>query len=175
MEIHTINQIGRRHSSGDTVVYDARTHQRSIIHKTKTGRTVTSNESNGKVITNNRKKGNTPNKKWPPLPPNLGGKNPKWNSNGYWDGANGGRYTWDNRSHRAGIDRGNGAQDGHWDDEKSGNRWDRNGALLFQKSHSFADQISDMTGLYGPALAAYLIISEVSRIVIPPRNLIPVP
>ena len=41
-----------------------------------------------------------------------------------------GRYTWDNRSHGAGVDRGDGAQDGHWDDETSNNRWDRNGQPL---------------------------------------------
>ncbi len=125
---------------------------------------------------NNRKKGSTPNKKWPPLPPNLGGKKPKWNSSGYWEGVNGGHYTWDNRSHGAGIDRGNDPQDGHWDDENSNNRWDRNGTLLFQSnSPSFTDQISNMTGLSGKALAIYLIISEGSRILFPPRNAIPVP
>ena len=88
---------------------------------------------------------------------------------------NNGKYTWDNHSHGAGVDRGNGPQDGHWDDETSGNRWSRDGIPLFQnQSPSLVDQISETTGLSGVALAIYLIISEGSRI-IPARNAIPVP
>jgi len=78
-------------------------------------------------------------------------------------------------SHGAGVDRGNGPQDGHWDDENSNNRWDRNGVPLFQnQSFSFTDQISNATGLTGVALAVYIVVSEGSRI-IPARNIIPVP
>jgi RHS repeat-associated protein len=78
----------------------------------------------------NRKPGKTPPSSWPPLPESLGGKKPKWNPNGYWEGKSGRRHTWDDRSHGAGVDRGNGVQDGHWDDETSNDRWDRNGNLL---------------------------------------------
>ena len=37
------------------------------------------------------------------------------------------------------------------------------------------DKLSEATGLTGAALAAYLVVSEGSRIVFPPRNFIPVP
>ena len=79
----------------------------------------------------NRKPGKTPPSKWPPLPDNLAGKKPSWNPEGYWDGKNGG-YSWDDRSHGAGADRGAGAQDGHWDpeDPNDNRRWDRGGNLL---------------------------------------------
>lgn len=40
---------------------------------------------------------------------------------------------------------------------------------------SFMDRMSQLTGLTGAALVAYLIISEGSRILFPPRNLVPVP
>ena len=158
--------------NGDIAVYDASTHQRSVIHRSG------ARKANHKALQSlsNRKPGKTPNSKWPNLPPNLKGKKGKWNSDGYWDGVNNGRYTWDNHSHGAGVERGSGPQDGHWDDENSDNRWDRNGSLLFQsQSSSFTDQISEITGLSGKALAIYLIISEGSRILFPPRNVIPVP
>jgi RHS repeat-associated protein len=78
-----------------------------------------------------RKPGNTPpSKSWPDPPKNIAGKNPKWNSKGYWEGKNGRRLTWDDRSHGAGVDRGQGKQDGHWDNETSDERWDREGSPL---------------------------------------------
>lgn len=77
----------------------------------------------------NRKPGKTPPSSWPPLPDNLGGKKPKWNPDGYWEGKEG-DLTWDSRSHGAGVNRGNGEQDGHWDDEKSDRRWDRQGTPI---------------------------------------------
>ena len=91
---------------------------------------IPSSSAQPDIYYSNRKPGRTPPSKWPPLPENLGGKKPSWNPEGYWDGKYGGRYTWDNRSHGAGVDRGDGAQDGHWDDETSNNRWDRNGQPL---------------------------------------------
>ena len=81
----------------------------------------------------NRKPGKTPPSNWPPLPDNLGGKKPKWNPEGYWQGKEG-DLTWDSRSHGAGVDRGDGAQDGHWDDEKSDRRWDRKGNPIISPS-----------------------------------------
>ena len=81
----------------------------------------------------NRKKGKTPPSSWPPLPDNIGGKKPKWNPDGYWEGKEG-NLTWDSHSHGAGVDRGNGPQDGHWDDEKSNRRWDREGNPLISPS-----------------------------------------
>ena len=76
-----------------------------------------------------RKPGKTPPGRWPQLPQKVCGKKPHWNSEGYWEGK-GRRVTWDDRSHGAGVDRGEGPQGGHWDDENSGNRWDENGDLL---------------------------------------------
>jgi hypothetical protein len=76
-----------------------------------------------------RKPGKTPPKSWPTPPPNACGDNPNWNPEGYWEGK-GRDITWDDRSHGAGVDRGQGPQGGHWDDENSGNRWDENGNLL---------------------------------------------
>jgi hypothetical protein len=118
----------------------------------------------------NRKKGKTAPKSWPSLPSNLAGKNPKWNPLGYWEGKKG-KYTWDNKSHGAGVNRGAGEQDGHWDDEDSNNRWDRKGNLL-----PIASRPISRNANYGLAAGAaiYLIISEGSRI-IPIRNLIPIP
>ncbi|HVJ48757.1 hypothetical protein [Desulfitobacterium sp.] len=124
----------------------------------------------------NRKPGKTPPKSWPPLPDNLAGKKPKWNSEGYWEGAKG-DHTWDNRSHGSGVDRGDGAQDGHWDDEKSNGRWNGNGELLpitSGSSPSMYDRIGQITGLSGTALLVYVALSEGSRL-IPLRNLVPVP
>ncbi|MGB8931333.1 MAG: RHS repeat-associated core domain-containing protein, partial [Anaeromyxobacteraceae bacterium] len=77
-----------------------------------------------------RKPGKTPPKSWPALPEDAGGKKPTWNPGGFWDGKGGRKLTWDDRSHGAGEDRGNGPQGGHWDDEGSNNRWDENGRLL---------------------------------------------
>jgi RHS repeat-associated protein len=77
-----------------------------------------------------RKPGRTSPTKWPPLPANLGGKKPKWDSEGYWKGKGGGKFTWDDRSHGAGVDRGEGEQGGHWDDEESDNRYDEDGNPL---------------------------------------------
>lgn len=95
-----------------------------------------------------RKPGKTPNKRWPKPPANVCGKKPKWNSEGYWEG-NGRRLTWDDRSHGAGVDRGEGAQGGHWDDENSDNRWDENGNLL----PGSASSNSNATNSYSPAPA----------------------
>ena len=77
-----------------------------------------------------RKPGKTPPTRWPQLPDGII-KKPKWNPEGYWEGKGGkGKITWDDRSHGAGVDRGDGPQGGHWDDECSGNRWDEEGNLL---------------------------------------------
>ena len=131
-----------------------------------------------------RKPGKTPPSRWPDLPPNLGGKKPKWNPEGYWEGDWRGRYNWDDRSHGSGVDRGEGEQGGHWDDEVSGDRWDEEGNPLpgnkcpkEGKSRSFDNwkYWEDLTGLTGLTLFIYLLISEGSRIVIPPRNFVPVP
>jgi RHS repeat-associated protein len=75
------------------------------------------------------KPGKTPPGKWPPPPPDVVGKNPKWNPKGFWEGK-GGDISWDDRSHGSGVDRGEGGQDGHWDDANSDKRWDRDGNLL---------------------------------------------
>lgn len=86
----------------------------------------------------NRKPGKNPPSSWPDLPRSIGGKKPKWNSNGYWEGKEG-RLTWDNRSHGSGVDRGKGPQDGHWDSENSNRRWDRSGnALITPNSEAFS-------------------------------------
>lgn len=77
-----------------------------------------------------RKPGKTPPKLWPAPPDDVCGKKPRWNPEGFWDGKKGRRLTWDDRSHGAGQDRGNGPQGGHWDDETSDNRWDSNGQPL---------------------------------------------
>ncbi|MFA7062031.1 MAG: RHS repeat-associated core domain-containing protein, partial [Pedobacter sp.] len=74
-----------------------------------------------------RKPGQTPPKRWPKPPKSL---KPKWNKEGVYDCANGRRLSWDDRSHGAGVDRGDGPQGGHWDDENSDNRWDESGNLL---------------------------------------------
>ena len=76
-----------------------------------------------------RKPGRTPPGAWPKLPNNISGKKPQWNSEGYWEGKKG-KFTWDDRSHGTGIDRGDGAQGGHWDDESSNNRYDPDGSPL---------------------------------------------
>jgi RHS repeat-associated protein len=77
-----------------------------------------------------RQEGKTPPKKWPNPPKDIAGKNPKWNSKGYWEGKSGRRLTWDDKAHGAGVDRGEGEQDGHWDNETSTDRWDRDGNPL---------------------------------------------
>ncbi len=79
---------------------------------------------------NSRKPGKTPPRLWPPPPPSVVGKKPRWNPDGYWDGKDGRKCTWDDRSHGAGVDRGEGEQGGHWDDENSDNRWNEDGDLL---------------------------------------------
>ena len=76
-----------------------------------------------------RKVGKTPNKRWPPLPDSLGGKKAGWNPDGYWEVGKK-RYVWDDRSHGAGVDRGEGQQDGHWDEESTKNRYNRDGSPL---------------------------------------------
>ena len=87
-----------------------------------------------------RKPGKTPPSKWPDLPPNLAGKKSKWNPEGYWQCPGNRDLTWDDRTHGAGIDRGQGPQGGHWDDENSGNRWDENGnPLPGSPEYQFAD------------------------------------
>lgn len=94
-----------------------------------------------------RKPGKTPNSSWPDLPENLGGKKPRWNPDGYWEGKNGRRLTWDDRSHGAGVDRGDGPQEGHWDDETSDERWDANGNPLpcssAEDTRTFPKKLSD--------------------------------
>ncbi len=124
----------------------------------------------------NRKPGKTPPKSWPTLPKDLAGKKPKWSPLGYWEGRSG-KYTWDNRSHGAGVNRGDGEQDGHWDDEDSDNRWDRNGNQLGGSVETILSGRGNKSErmLSGIALSVYLIISEGSRILFPPRNLIPIP
>jgi len=87
-----------------------------------------------------RKPGKTSPSRWPDLPPNLAGKKPKWNPNGYWECPGNRDLTWDDRSHGAGADRGKSPQGGHWDDENSGNRWDEDGnALPGSPDYQFAD------------------------------------
>jgi hypothetical protein len=76
------------------------------------------------------KRGSTPPGKWPKPPVQAVGKKPKWNAEGYYEGWNGGKISWDDRAHGSNADRGDGPQGGHWDDKKSGNRWDENGKLL---------------------------------------------
>ncbi len=127
-----------------------------------------------------RKPGKTPPTRWPAPPKEVVGKKPKWNPEGYWEGK-GKKATWDDQSHGAGVDRGDGPQGGHWDDECSDNRWDEDGNLLpgspdLEKEFSISDweYWEEVTGLTGAALVTYLIISEGSRL-IPARNLVPVP
>ena len=96
---------------------------------------------NGIYVLMARQKGKTPPKKWPPLPPNLGGKNPKWNRDGYWKGEND-NFVWDDRNHGAGVDRGNGKQDGHWDSESGKGRYDRNGNPIGGKNNKIEDMPS---------------------------------
>jgi RHS repeat-associated protein len=79
---------------------------------------------------NNRKPGKTPPSSWPVPPSDVVGKKPRWNSGGFWEGKDGRKCTWDDRSHGTGVDRGKGQQGGHWDDENSDNRWDEDGNLL---------------------------------------------
>ncbi len=55
------------------------------------------NTVNNSIMNFARKPGKTPPTLWPQLPSNLAGKKPKWNPEGYWEGANG-DYTWDDRS-----------------------------------------------------------------------------
>ena len=77
-----------------------------------------------------RKRGKNPPKLWPTPPSNVVGKKPKWNPDGYYEGKKDRNITWDDRSHGSGIDRGDGPQGGHWDDENSNNRWDEDGNPL---------------------------------------------
>nr|WP_232362564.1 hypothetical protein [Desulfogranum mediterraneum] len=93
-----------------------------------------------------RKPGKTPPSKWPPPPPSVTGKKPRWNPNGYWEGKGGRKITWDDRSHGAGVDRGDGAQGGHWDDESSDNRWDEDGNPLPGSPEYDPDSNSEMCG-----------------------------
>lgn len=87
-----------------------------------------SNILDNNIVLSNRKPGKTPPGKWPTLPKNLGGKNPIWNPRGYYKGKYG-ETTWDSHSHGSGVDRGNGAQDGHWDTERGG-RFNREGRQI---------------------------------------------
>jgi RHS repeat-associated protein len=80
------------------------------------------------------KPGKTPPGRWPRLPENLAGKKPKWNPEGYWKGKPqpcnpSGEYSWDDRAHGTGQDRGQGEQGGHWDG-RDGGRWNENGEPL---------------------------------------------
>lgn len=93
-----------------------------------------------------RKPGKTPPVRWPSLPENIGGKKPGWNPDGYWECPRGRRVTWDDRSHGAGVDRGQGPQGGHWDDESSDNRWDEKGNLLpGSEDLEFSDDAGEWT------------------------------
>ena len=69
-------------------------------------------------------------------PSKFGWKKPKWNPDGYWKGRNGKRYVYDDDSHGAGVDRGNGPQEGHWDEEGSKNRYHNDGSPLPGNSDS---------------------------------------
>jgi RHS repeat-associated protein len=75
------------------------------------------------------KPGKTPPRLWPPPPKSVIGDKPKWNPDGYWEGKAGRRITWDDRSHGTGHDRGEGAQEGHWDGQDGG-RWRPDGTAL---------------------------------------------
>ena len=44
-----------------------------------------------------------------------------------------------------------------------------------EPNSDFLERMAEITGLTGAALIAYLIISEGSRILFPPRNLLPIP
>lgn len=93
---------------------------------------ASTNSNNNTVVASskgNRKQGKTPNNQWPPLPKSLQkGKTPSWNPKGYYDGKYG-ETTWDSHSHGAGVDRGNGPQDGHWD-TGTGGRFNREGLQI---------------------------------------------
>jgi RHS repeat-associated protein len=107
-----------------------------------------------------RKPGKTPPKLWPSLPTDLGGKKPRWNPEGYWEGKNHKRLTWDDRSHGSGIDRGKGKQGGHWDDEKTGEHWDEKGNPLPGNESKFCnlpqsdwwDNYANWWEKYGPQI-----------------------
>jgi len=165
--IHYTDQGLRQNKAGSTL---------SVINPAQqTVADTVSGPDSGTLLLSNRKPGKTPPKSWPPLPDNLAGKKPRWNPEGYWEGAKG-NHTWDDRSHGSGVDRGYGPQDGHWDDEKSNGRWDRNGNPLpiTGTQSSTWDQLGQITGLSGAALVTYVVISEGSRL-FPLRNLVPVP
>jgi|GEM_PF-2303056 len=178
---------GAANNSSSTTISDVEAEKRGLhvfengvdkgVFKSNQG---TSKSGSNTMILANRKPGKTPPKSWPPLPDNLTGKKPTWNPKGYWEGAKG-DHTWDDRSHGSGVDRGNGPQDGHWDDEKSNGRWDRYGNPLPimpvptpTPQPSLYDKLGEITGLSGTALTVYFVISEGSRL-FPPRDLVPVP
>ena len=79
-----------------------------------------------------RRKGSTEPKSWPTPPPNVVGKKPKWNKEGYWEGDN--NIVWDPTGHGGGQ----GNQDGHWDEDTTqpgnkhggGKRWQRDGTPI---------------------------------------------
>jgi RHS repeat-associated protein len=102
---------------------------KTIINNSSYRKPVTSSSSKSNTVLskNNRKPGKTPPKSWPKLPKNLRSKKTKWNSKGYWDGKYG-ETTWDSKSHGAGVDRGNGRLDGHWDTDSG--RFNRDGLEL---------------------------------------------
>ena len=70
----------------------------------------------------------------------MAGKKPKWNSKGYWEGKND-NYVWD-PSYGGGVDRGEGKQGGHWDGEKSGDRYREDGSPLQGNKNSDLHNVS---------------------------------
>jgi hypothetical protein len=86
--------------------------------------------------------------------------------------------TWDKDFHGAGKDRGNGPQDGHWDDENSDNRWDRDGnPLPGSKDHYVIDpQLAGGTVVIGTVGGVvYIIIRTALRVTVPVTNFVPIP
>ncbi|RYE39100.1 MAG: hypothetical protein EOP21_11165 [Hyphomicrobiales bacterium] len=59
----------------------------------------------------------------------------------------------------------------------SAGEWSKNNpvARTVEEDSGLIDKVRKATGLTGVALALYLIVSEGSRVVFPPRNLVPVP
>jgi hypothetical protein len=105
------------------------TEQNNVESKVTTNNSVEDIKNQNNMFSNN-KPGKTPPKSWPVPPGEVVGKKPKWNPEGYWEGPKGRKVTWDDRSHGAGVDRGEGPQGGHWDNEGTDERWDEEGNSL---------------------------------------------
>ena len=89
-----------------------------------------------------RRKGRTPPDKWPSPPPNVVGKNPKWNPEGYWEKGKGGTadVVWDPKGHGQ----------PHWDEDTPGGgnrkkkrRWNKAGELLPFNGYCEQEQLDD--------------------------------